>query len=268
MIGPLVVIDAGRCQHLDLTELLGTARLVFAPVQPASTTLHRRRASWDGRSPTAWGVVAVTVMARRTSRGVRDARVISDPRRSLRFDCAQSSPCGLLLWLIWRRAGLVPATASPTFFPGVCHAFLANQEARLPPSSAALRPHGCRSAVRRLKTATEAAWGGSGEQSGDTTMAQIGTFTRNEDGSFNGTIRTININTKATIKPVAKEGERSPDYRVAASGVELGAGWSKTAKDSGVEYVSIKLDDPSFTAPVYATLVQGDKGEHKLIWSR
>jgi uncharacterized protein (DUF736 family) len=51
-------------------------------------------------------------------------------------------------------------------------------------------------------------------------MAQIGTFTRGEDGSFNGTIRTLNINTRATIRPVAKESERSPDYRVAANGVD------------------------------------------------
>jgi len=29
-----------------------------------------------------------------------------------------------------------------------------------------------------------------------------------------------------------------------------------------------KLDDPSFAGPVYASLIQGDKGEHKLIWSR
>ena len=49
---------------------------------------------------------------------------------------------------------------------------------------------------------------------------------------------------------------------------ELGAGWSKAAKDTGAEYVSVKLDDPSFQAPVYATLVQGEQGEHKLIWSR
>ena len=68
--------------------------------------------------------------------------------------------------------------------------------------------------------------------------------------------------------PVAKDGERSPDYRVTANGVELGAGWSKAAKETGAEYVSVKLDDPSFTGPVYATLVQSDNDEHKLIWSR
>jgi uncharacterized protein (DUF736 family) len=99
-------------------------------------------------------------------------------------------------------------------------------------------------------------------------MAQIGTFTRGDDGVFTGTIRTLNINTKAAIKPVAKDTERAPDYRVTANGVEFGAGWSKAAKDTGAEYLSLKLDDPSFTGPVYASLVQGEKGEHKLIWSR
>jgi len=99
-------------------------------------------------------------------------------------------------------------------------------------------------------------------------MAQIGTFTRGDDGTFTGTIRTLTLNVKATIRAVSKDNERAPDYRVTANGVEFGAGWSKAAKDSGAEYLSVKLDDPSFTAPVYATLVSGEKGEHKLIWSR
>ena len=100
-------------------------------------------------------------------------------------------------------------------------------------------------------------------------MAQIGTFTRGDDGVFTGTIRSLNINVKATIKPVDRDNERAPDHRVtAANGVEFGAGWTKAAKETGAEYLSVKLDDPSFTAPVYATLVPGEKGEHKLIWSR
>ncbi|MEM9765058.1 MAG: DUF736 domain-containing protein [Pseudomonadota bacterium] len=99
-------------------------------------------------------------------------------------------------------------------------------------------------------------------------MAQIGSFTRSEDGALNGTIRTLNINVRATIRPVPRENERAPDHRVTANGVELGAAWSRVAKETGAEYLSLKLDDPSFTAPVYASLVQGDDGEHKLIWSR
>jgi len=99
-------------------------------------------------------------------------------------------------------------------------------------------------------------------------MAQIGSFTRDGDGIFTGMIRTLNISVKAVIRPVAKENDRAPDYRITANGVELGAGWAKAARETGLEYLSLKLDDPSFTGPVYATLIQSDGGEYKLIWSR
>ena len=41
--------------------------------------------------------------------------------------------------------------------------------------------------------------------------------------------------------------------------------WSRIARETGAEYLALKLDHPSFRAPVYASLVQSDKGEHKLI---
>ncbi|MGO4486617.1 DUF736 domain-containing protein [Rhizobium sp. 2TAF27] len=99
-------------------------------------------------------------------------------------------------------------------------------------------------------------------------MAQIGTFTRDETGAYAGTIKTLTLHVKTTIKPWDRDNDRAPDFRVTAGGVEFGAGWTRTARETGAEYLSLKLDDPSFTAPVYASLVQGDKGEHKLIWSR
>lgn len=100
-------------------------------------------------------------------------------------------------------------------------------------------------------------------------MAQIGTFTRDENGNFTGSIRTLTLNVKAVLRAVAKDNDKAPDYRVQASGgVEFGAGWTKQARDGGAEYVSLKLDDPSFPAPIYASLVEGQEGEHRLIWSR
>ena len=98
-------------------------------------------------------------------------------------------------------------------------------------------------------------------------MATIGTFTAQGDG-YTGSIKTLTLNVKAPIKPCDRDTDTAPDYRVTANGVEFGAGWSRTARETGAEYLSLKLDDPSFTNPVYASLVQGDKGEHKLIWSR
>jgi uncharacterized protein (DUF736 family) len=99
-------------------------------------------------------------------------------------------------------------------------------------------------------------------------MAQIGSFIRKEDGVYNGAIRTLTLRVKATIRPVERENDKAPDHRVNAGGVEFGAGWTKASRETGAEYLSLKLDDPSFPAPIYATLTRGENGEHKLIWPR
>jgi len=99
-------------------------------------------------------------------------------------------------------------------------------------------------------------------------MATIGSFTRDDSGVFSGTIRTLTLNAKASIKPSASDHDKAPDYRVTtAAGVEFGAGWTKISREDRA-YVSVKLDDPSLAAPIYATLVEGEDGQHNLIWSR
>ena len=99
-------------------------------------------------------------------------------------------------------------------------------------------------------------------------MATIGSFTRDESGVFTGTIRTLTLNVKASIRPATKDNDKAPDYRVVNAGnVEFGAGWTKTSREDR-PYVSVKLDDPSLPAPIYATLVEGEHGTHNLIWSR
>jgi len=111
-------------------------------------------------------------------------------------------------------------------------------------------------------------WRGFEEQALEVIMAQIGSFTRDDAGNYTGTIRTSVLNLKATIKPSPKEHDKAPDYRVTANnGAEVGAGWSKSSREDR-PYVSIKLDDPSFPAPIYATLIEGDDDQFKLIWSR
>ncbi|MBG6118655.1 MULTISPECIES: DUF736 family protein [unclassified Sphingobium] len=42
---------------------------------------------------------------------------------------------------------------------------------------------------------------------------------------------------------------------------------SPHSKDDRV-YHSVKLDEPSITAPIYANLFEGDGSEDALIWSR
>ncbi len=50
--------------------------------------------------------------------------------------------------------------------------------------------------------------------------------------------------------------------------VEIGAAWSKRSNE-GRDYLGLKLDDPSFNAPIYANLFDDEDGDtHSLIWSR
>ena len=59
-----------------------------------------------------------------------------------------------------------------------------------------------------------------------------------------------------------------PDFRIFQGSVEFGAAWRKTSGE-GRDYLSVKLDDPSFPAPIYATLVEGEQaGSYTMIWSR
>jgi hypothetical protein len=46
-------------------------------------------------------------------------------------------------------------------------------------------------------------------------MAQIGTFTRGEDGVFAGTIKTLSLNVKARLVPAdTSTNDKAPDLRV------------------------------------------------------
>jgi uncharacterized protein (DUF736 family) len=99
-------------------------------------------------------------------------------------------------------------------------------------------------------------------------MAMSSPSTANADGSFSGSIRTLTIDLKSVqFRPVAeKAGERSPEFRVFAGKAELGAAWKKTSKDNN-DYLSVRLDDPSFAEAIHAALVVID-GQHSLVWSR
>ena len=99
-------------------------------------------------------------------------------------------------------------------------------------------------------------------------MATIGTFTAS-DNCYIGAIKTLTLNIKARFVASEKDNDKAPDYRIFAGVTEFGAAWKKTARDSDREYLSVKLDDPSFPAPIYASLVKvdGDEG-FNLIWSR
>ena len=98
-------------------------------------------------------------------------------------------------------------------------------------------------------------------------MATIGTFTKDDAGNYNGAIKTLTLDVKkATFRKVEKTNEQAPDFRIFSGQTEFGAAWKKTSKEDRA-YLSVKLDDPSFSAPIYASLIDADEG-YSLIWSR
>ena len=70
------------------------------------------------------------------------------------------------------------------------------------------------------------------------------------------------------IIPEANRTNRNaPSHRIFVGRAEVGAARSKRSAEQR-DYLSVKLDDPSFNAPIYANLVQDEDGEgFALIWS-
>jgi uncharacterized protein (DUF736 family) len=101
-------------------------------------------------------------------------------------------------------------------------------------------------------------------------MTTIGTFTPAKDGFLQGKIKTLTLNlAKVTLEPVNSDHDSAPAFRIFANGIELGAAWAKTAKESGRRYHQVRLDDPSFPAPVFANLIANEEGAgYSLIWTR
>ncbi|WP_319799193.1 DUF736 domain-containing protein [Nitrobacter sp.] len=105
-------------------------------------------------------------------------------------------------------------------------------------------------------------------------MATIGTFTKGKDGMIFGKVMTLTINTRAAFVPIEKDAPKAPDYLLTFANadhadVEVGAAWLKTSRNER-DYLSVKIDDPSFPAPIYASLVESNErpGEYVLLWSR
>jgi len=103
-------------------------------------------------------------------------------------------------------------------------------------------------------------------------MPAIGYVSRDANG-FKGQLKTLSIRTDIEILPnTRKSGDRQPDYRVMASGVEVGAGWNRVSESSGNEYVSLSLAAPEFgPRRIYANLGraagQDDDAAFAIIWN-
>jgi uncharacterized protein (DUF736 family) len=103
-------------------------------------------------------------------------------------------------------------------------------------------------------------------------MPVIGTFTPDkEGGGWTGSIRTLTINAKARLVPNEKrESENAPAFRVFVGQSRIGD--ARTARSSGdnpVDYLRVRLDDPTLPEPISAAFFQSKDGKDaQLIWNR
>jgi uncharacterized protein (DUF736 family) len=100
-------------------------------------------------------------------------------------------------------------------------------------------------------------------------MANIGSF-KKVGSELQGEIVTLSVQTKGVriVPETNRVNDNVPSHRVFVGRAEIGAAWSKRSNE-GRDYLSLKLDDPSFTAPIYANLFEDEDGEgYRLIWSR
>jgi uncharacterized protein (DUF736 family) len=131
--------------------------------------------------------------------------------------------------------------------------FLARQETRHPSSSAnASAASGAAASVPAFGSPIETAIGRFDPRKGTSSWQPSAPSRRR--------LRIIPQDTRTN--------DNAPSHRVLVNRAEIGAAWSKTSNE-GRDYLAVKLDDPSFNAPIYANLFDDEGGESfSLIWSR
>jgi uncharacterized protein (DUF736 family) len=100
-------------------------------------------------------------------------------------------------------------------------------------------------------------------------MANIGSF-KKSGTELQGEIVTLSFQAKGVriVPEATRSNDNAPSHRIYVSRAEIGAAWSKRSSE-GRDYLSVKLDDPSFNAPIFANLFDDEDGEgYTLIWSR
>jgi uncharacterized protein (DUF736 family) len=95
---------------------------------------------------------------------------------------------------------------------------------------------------------------------------QIGSFQKTGD-ALKGTIRTLTLSAEVTFMPIyGSRGSLSPSHIILTNGIEVGAAWPKVPGD--LNNLKVRIDDPSFPAPILGVLIPAGEGEFVLIWKR
>ncbi len=80
------------------------------------------------------------------------------------------------------------------------------------------------------------------------TATTLGYVTRTDIGAFRGPLRTLSFRGDIDVTPISdKTSPAHPDYKVSASGVEVGAGWVNINQTTGKPYVRLVVAHPDIS---------------------
>jgi uncharacterized protein (DUF736 family) len=101
----------------------------------------------------------------------------------------------------------------------------------------------------------------------ETLMTTIAKLTKQQDGSFLGTLSGIGLQSqKIALQPVDSDNEKAPDYLVILDDMEIGAAFERENKRG--EYTLVAIDSPALPGPIISFLRKSVKAGYTLEWER
>ena len=98
-------------------------------------------------------------------------------------------------------------------------------------------------------------------------MTTIAKLTKQQDGSFLGTLSGIGLQPKKIhLQPVESDNDKAPNYLVILDDMEIGAAFDRENKRG--EYTLVVLDSPVLAGPIFSYLRKNVKAGYTLEWER
>lgn len=97
----------------------------------------------------------------------------------------------------------------------------------------------------------------------------LGIFTKDETGTFSGTVTTLLNSFEIEYRPIEKVGN-GPDFRVYRLGTDIEVGFAshELGQRSGKAYLNTLIDTPEFPRGTWCALVREEDDSYVLKWNR
>ena len=102
----------------------------------------------------------------------------------------------------------------------------------------------------------------------------IGNLKSNDDGVIIGRITTMAFSAVVALREVNSSNERAPSHDIMGlsadqrNWVKVGAVWQYASNETGEEFLSGRIDDPSLEKPLDLAMFRQEDGSYNVAWRR